>query len=314
MENEDNINICQNGGKYVCLDNSNIEETESSTEDTVIYLDSFKVRNFFNPDNYWLFGGSLILLLILELYYCNSKDTKFVSILHFLTGMTFLSIFFTSLLHNYPDILSTPKYFPAVKSNLDTQDCYCSCPDGFTGQYCEIPPIPNIKIYYKNSLWTNAFIHYDKNITGIFTSVPGEQMSKTTLDIDNNTQNVFFKNIEDADKLQFVFNNGNNIWDNNISKDYFILEKGSYYIDSENNTIRKIDNSCSPECLNNGECVNGICQCIGNFDGERCGKCKQGWEGVDCMIKECECPECGDNQICVKETELANIPYNRILN
>lgn len=44
----------------------------------------------------------------------------------------------------------------------------------------------------------------------------------------------------------------------------------------------KPENICDPKCENNGKCTDSGCECIGNWTGNQCQRCKIGFTGPDC--------------------------------
>lgn len=45
----------------------------------------------------------------------------------------------------------------------------------------------------------------------------------------------------------------------------------------------KPENICDPKCENGGKCTDSGCECIGNWTGGQCQKCKIGFSGEDCQ-------------------------------
>ncbi len=88
-----------------------------------------------------------------------------------------------------------------------------------------------LTIYYSNSSWTQAYIHY-KVGSGSWTSVPGVKMSNNTSDNGYTWKYEF--DLGTASNATMCFNDGNGSWDNNSSKDYSITGAGSYGIKSGN--------------------------------------------------------------------------------
>lgn len=88
----------------------------------------------------------------------------------------------------------------------------------------------SITIYYKTS-WSTANIHY-KIGSGTWTTVPGVAMTDSkvsgyktiTIDLGTNTS------------LTACFNNGNNTWDNNSTKNYTFTSPGTYTVKDGNVT------------------------------------------------------------------------------
>ena len=85
----------------------------------------------------------------------------------------------------------------------------------------------NVTIYYSNSSYKDANIHYRVG-NGTWTAVPGIKMS-----VNNEQSGYTWKYVVNLGKesgLTICFNNGNNVWDNNGSKDYTISGAGCYGI------------------------------------------------------------------------------------
>ncbi len=81
-----------------------------------------------------------------------------------------------------------------------------------------------VVVYYNNSNWSNANIHY--GINGSWTNVPGVQMSAS----DNPRYTwKYVIDLGDASSVQVCFNNGNGSWDSRNGANY-TLTAGSYSI------------------------------------------------------------------------------------
>ena len=118
----------------------------------------------------------------------------------------------TPILTASPEITNTPTITP-----IETQ----------TQQVTPTPRADKVTIYYANSSWRNANIHY-KIGEGDWTSVPGERMAESSeqtgytwkYEVDMGTSNT----------ITLCFNNGEGIWDNNGNQDYTITGFGTYGI------------------------------------------------------------------------------------
>lgn len=84
----------------------------------------------------------------------------------------------------------------------------------------------NIVIYYNNSSFKDAYIHYRVG-DGKWTTAPGVQMSVD--DKQDGYKWKFVVNLGGDDSFTACFNNGNGTWDNNNSKDYKIGGTGGCY-------------------------------------------------------------------------------------
>ncbi len=87
----------------------------------------------------------------------------------------------------------------------------------------------NVTIYYSNSSYKDANIHYRVG-SGTWTTAPGVQMC-----VDDSQDGYTWKfvvNLGTSSTLTACFNNGNGTWDNNSSKDYVISSAGCYGINN----------------------------------------------------------------------------------
>ncbi len=84
-----------------------------------------------------------------------------------------------------------------------------------------------VKVYYKNSSWSKAYIHYKVN--GSWTSVPGVQMQSS--DRSDYTW-MYTIDLGDTTSATVCFNNGNNSWDSNNSANYSV-GTGEYAISGQ---------------------------------------------------------------------------------
>ena len=74
-----------------------------------------------------------------------------------------------------------------------------------------------ITVYYKNSSWSQANIHYQVN--GTWTSVPGVKMSES----DNSDYTwMYVIDLGDTTSAYVCFNNGKGSWDSKNSSNYYI--------------------------------------------------------------------------------------------
>ena len=95
-------------------------------------------------------------------------------------------------------------------------------------------------VYYDNSSWSNAFIHYCVN-NGSWTNVPGVQMQAS------DREGYAWKaviNLGSQNGVSVCFNDGNNNWDSRNASNYY-LGKGTYGI--KNGNIQDMTMSASVE-------------------------------------------------------------------
>lgn len=78
-----------------------------------------------------------------------------------------------------------------------------------------------VTVYYSNSAWDTAYIHYKKD-NGTWTNVPGVKMEKAE-DTAGYTW-VYTMDLQEAEGVTLCFNNGNNSWDNNNNANYYLTE------------------------------------------------------------------------------------------
>ena len=88
-----------------------------------------------------------------------------------------------------------------------------------------------VKVYYKNSSWSNAYVHYKVN--GTWTSVPGVKMKAS--DRSGYTW-MYTIDLGDTTSATLCFNNGNGSWDSKNGSNYTV-GTGVYGI-SGNNTVK----------------------------------------------------------------------------
>ena len=89
-----------------------------------------------------------------------------------------------------------------------------------------------LKIYYKNSNWSKAYVHYKVN--GTWTNVPGMQMQASDR---SDCKWMYTIDLGTATSATVCFNDGNSTWDNN-NKNNYVLNKGTYKISG--GTITKL--------------------------------------------------------------------------
>lgn len=89
-----------------------------------------------------------------------------------------------------------------------------------------------ITIYYKNSSWSQAYIHY-KTGSNSWTTVPGIKMTESSEQSDYTWKYII--SLEDATTASVCFNNGNGTWDSKNSTNYNFTQPGVYGI--KNQTI-----------------------------------------------------------------------------
>lgn len=77
-----------------------------------------------------------------------------------------------------------------------------------------------ITVYYKNSNWSKAYIHY--KVDGVWTSVPGVQMQSS--DVNGYTW-MYSIEIGDASNVVACFNNGSGSWDSKNGSNYVLSEE-----------------------------------------------------------------------------------------
>lgn len=88
-----------------------------------------------------------------------------------------------------------------------------------------------VKIYYKNSSWSKAYVHY--NVNGTWTNVPGVKME--TSDRSGYTW-MYSIDLGNTTSATLCFNNGNGSWDSKNGSNYTV-GTGIYGI-SGNNTVK----------------------------------------------------------------------------
>lgn len=92
-------------------------------------------------------------------------------------------------------------------------------------------PSQNIaKIYYDNTIWTNAYIHY-KVGNGEWTAVPGKKMTSTTEQSGYTWKYAIELGTET--ELTVCFNNGEGLWDSRNQKNYVLSGAKSYGVKNE---------------------------------------------------------------------------------
>ena len=94
-------------------------------------------------------------------------------------------------------------------------------------------------IYYSNSSWSQAYIHYQVG-NGTWTTAPGVKMSNNTSG--NGYTWKYFVDLGDATNVTVCFNNGNGSWDSKNGANYK-LGVGTYGI--KNNTINELEDKLS---------------------------------------------------------------------
>ena len=95
-------------------------------------------------------------------------------------------------------------------------------------------------VYYKNSSWQNAYVHY-KTDNGSWTSVPGMKMGESDIE---GYDWKYVIDLENSNGVTLCFNNGNSSWDNNNRANYY-LEKGTYGIFDSNVVVISENNEFS---------------------------------------------------------------------
>ena len=94
----------------------------------------------------------------------------------------------------------------------------------------------NVTIYYSNSNFDDANIHY-KDGSGKWTTTPGMQMNIS--DAQDGYAWKYVINIGSASSVTVCFNNGNGTWDSNNSDNYIISKPGCYGI--KNGVITELE-------------------------------------------------------------------------
>lgn len=84
-----------------------------------------------------------------------------------------------------------------------------------------------ITVYYKNTNWSQAYIHYKKG-TGSWTTVPGEKMEASTEQDGYNWKYVI--ELGEDTSASVCFNNGAGAWDSKNSSNYNFAKPGIYGI------------------------------------------------------------------------------------
>ena len=101
-------------------------------------------------------------------------------------------------------------------------------------QNVEETPLPSqntAEVYYYNTNWTNAYIHY-KVGNGEWTAVPGKRMSSTTEQSGYTWKYVI--ELGTKTELTVCFNNGENLWDSRNQQNYVLSGAKSYGVKNEN--------------------------------------------------------------------------------
>ena len=120
---------------------------------------------------------------------------------------------------------STPSATPTVKPT-STPSATPTVKPTSTPSATPTPVITKTTVYYSNSSWTQAYIHY-KVGNGNWTTAPGVKMEDNTSD--NGYTWKYVIDLGDADNTTVCFNNGNGNWDSNNGNNY-PLNAGSYGI------------------------------------------------------------------------------------
>ena len=92
-----------------------------------------------------------------------------------------------------------------------------------------IPVVTKTTVYYSNSSWTQAYIHYRVG-NGNWTTAPGVKMDANTSG--NGYTWKYVIDLGSADNTTVCFNNGNGSWDSKNGSNY-ILKSGSYGIKNQ---------------------------------------------------------------------------------
>lgn len=125
-----------------------------------------------------------------------------------------------------PTITATPS--PIVEPTIT------ATPSPTTKPTVTPTPVENkVTVYYSNSNWSKANIHYKVN--GVWTTVPGVAMEKA--EADSRYSWKFTINLGEETSATVCFNNGNGSWDSNNSKNYSV-GTGNYGI--SNGVVKKI--------------------------------------------------------------------------
>ncbi len=105
------------------------------------------------------------------------------------------------------------------------------------GSY-EVIKSNQVTIYYKNSGWSQAYVHYKVDGKG-WTSVPGVKMSDSRTAVKAGYTWKATIDLGSASKITMCFNDKNGNWDNNNRKNYIIDASGTYGI--KDKKITKMD-------------------------------------------------------------------------
>lgn len=86
-----------------------------------------------------------------------------------------------------------------------------------------------LHVYFRTG-WTSPYIHYSQGST--WTTVPGVVMTKSADYVQFPPEEGWFRFdlAAPAASLEFVFNNGNGVWDNNANKNYKVTAAGTYSV------------------------------------------------------------------------------------
>jgi alpha-D-xyloside xylohydrolase len=88
-----------------------------------------------------------------------------------------------------------------------------------------------ITVLFQTS-WSQPNIHY--NAGGAWTTLPGVPMKPASFDDEFTAKNGWFQFDVKASQLEFVFNDGNGVWNNNNDKNYKIVKDGAYIVEAAN--------------------------------------------------------------------------------
>lgn len=97
-----------------------------------------------------------------------------------------------------------------------------------------------VTIYYKNSGWSQAYVHYMVDGQG-WTTVPGVKMSSSSTAANAGYTWKATIDLGSASKVTLCFNDNNGNWDNNNRQNYVLNEPGIYGI--KDTKVTKIDNT-----------------------------------------------------------------------
>ena len=89
-----------------------------------------------------------------------------------------------------------------------------------------VEPTNEVTVYYANSSWTKAYVHY--KVDGKWTTTPGKQMEETT-EVSGYTWKYTI-DLGSTDSVTLMFTDGEGTWDKNSDGNKYVLSTGIYGI------------------------------------------------------------------------------------